>query len=116
MSYFEEPDSYIKSKIKFEYDLPSYASKFEAEKATSVVTSKLVKKADLASIKSEVDELDVDKLKPLPNDLSKLSYVVKNDFFEKTVYDELIEQVNAFDSIVSKLVKKSYDTKIKEIF
>ena len=86
--------------------MPSFASKFEAEKAASVVPSKFVKKADLASVKSEVDELDVDKLKPLSNNLSKLSYAVKN-FVVKTLYDELVEEVNAVDAIdVSKLVKK----------
>ena len=87
--------------------MPSFASNFEAEKAASVVPSKFVKKADLASVKSEVDELDVDKLKPLSNNLSKLSYAVKNDFVVKTLYDELVEEVNAVDAIdVSKLVKK----------
>ena len=42
-------------------------------------TSKLAAKSDLSSLKSEVDRLDIDKLIPIPIDLSKLSDVVKND-------------------------------------
>ena len=34
-------------------------------------------KTNLASLYSEVDKLDIDKLKPVPTDLSKLSDVVK---------------------------------------
>ena len=41
----------------------------------------------MASLKTEVDKLDIHKLVPAPVDLSKLSDVVKNDVFKKTVYD-----------------------------
>ena len=34
-------------------------------------------------MENKVDKLDVDKLLPAPVDLSKLSYVVKNDFVKK---------------------------------
>ena len=40
-------------------------------------------KADLASLKTKVDKLDTDKLVPVPNDLAKLSNVVKNDVVKK---------------------------------
>ena len=46
-------------------------------------------KTNLASLKTKVDKLDIDKLAPVPVDLSKLSDVVKNDIVEETVYDEL---------------------------
>ena len=36
------------------------------------------KKDDLANLKSEVEELDIAKLKTIPTDLSKQSNVVKN--------------------------------------
>ena len=51
-------------------------------------TSKFAKKADLASLKSEIDKLDIDDLKSAPLDLSKLSDLVKN----KVMYDELDEK------------------------
>ena len=53
-------------------------------------------KKNLASLK--VDKLDVDKLAPVPVDLSKLSDVVKNDVVKKTVYDKLVAKVNNIDT------------------
>ena len=41
---------------------------------------------NLSSLKSKVDKLDVDKLVPVPVDLSKLSDVVKNDVVIKDVF------------------------------
>ena len=37
----------------------------------------------LSNLKSKVDKLDVDKLLPVPFDLSKLSFLVKNDAVKK---------------------------------
>ena len=48
-----------------------------------VDTSKFAKKADLASLKSEIDKLDIDQLETLPVDLTKLSDVVKMKLFKK---------------------------------
>ena len=42
-------------------------------------TSSFALKTNLASLKTEVDKLDIDKLVPVPIDLNKLSDVVKND-------------------------------------
>ena len=50
---------------------------------TDIDTSEFAKKADLASFKSKVDKIDVDKLETVPTDLSKSSNVVKNNFFKK---------------------------------
>ena len=55
MSYFPEP--YTRSIKKVELALSNYAAKFELKRATSVDTSNLAKKADLASWKPNVDEL-----------------------------------------------------------
>ena len=52
----------------------------------------------LSNLKSQIDKLDVDKLSPVPTDLSKLSDVVKNDVVKKTAYDELGKKVNAIDA------------------
>ena len=68
-------------------------------------TSKLAAKSDLTSLKAEKDKLDIDKLVPVPVDLSKLSDVVKNDIVKKTVYDKLAAKVNNIDT--SKFVFKN---------
>ena len=46
----------------------------------------------LSSLKSKIDELDVDKLVPVPNDLSKVNNIVKNEVVKNTVYDELVKK------------------------
>ena len=61
-------------------------------------TSKLAAKSDLAGLTAEKDKLDIDKLVPVPVDLSKLSDVVKNDIVKKTVYDKLAAKVNNIDT------------------
>ena len=48
----------------------------------------------LASLKTEVDELDTENLKTVPVDLSKLSNLVKNEVVKKTVYYKLVARVN----------------------
>ena len=52
----------------------------------------------MASLKTEVDKLDIDKLVPVPVDLSKLRDVVKKDVIKKTVYAKLVAKVNSIDS------------------
>ena len=49
------------------------------KKAINLNTSNLAAKSDLASLKAEVDKIDIIKLKAIPVDLSKLSDVVNND-------------------------------------
>ena len=52
------------------------------------IVTNFVLKANLASLKTEVNRLDIDKLVQVPVDLSKLSNVVKNQVVKKTVYDK----------------------------
>ena len=56
-----------------------------------VDVSSFALKSNLASLKTKVDKLDIDKLVPIPVDLSKLSDVVKNDVVKKTLYDKVVE-------------------------
>ena len=49
---------------------------------------------NLASLKTEVDKLDIDKFVPVPVNLSKVRDVVKNDVVKKAVYDKLATKVN----------------------
>ena len=44
---------------------------------------KLVLKLNAAILKAEVDKIDIDKLKNVPIDLSKVSNVINNDFVTK---------------------------------
>ena len=48
---------------------------------------------NLSYLKDKVDKLDVDKLVPVPFDLSKLSDVVKNDVVKKDVYHAKIKNI-----------------------
>ena len=80
---------------------------------THIDTSSFALKTNLANLKSEVDKLDVDKLKPIPTDLSKLSDVVKNDVVKKTDYNKVVTKVDNVDT--SDLVKKTdYNKKVTE--
>ena len=60
--YFSELKS-SGGRVKIELDLSNYATKADLENATDVDTSKFAKKIDLASLKSNTDKLDIDRLK-----------------------------------------------------
>ena len=53
---------------------------------------------NLANLKTEVDKIDVAKLTPVPDDLAKLSNVVKSDVAKKTEYDKLVTKANNVDT------------------
>ena len=59
-------------------------TKLDLKNATGVHASKLAAKSDSASLKAEIDKIDVGKLKTVPVDLSKLSNVINNDVVKKT--------------------------------
>ena len=63
--------------------MSNYATKTDLKKVTHVDTSSFALKTNLASLKTEVDKLDFDKLVPVSVDLSKLSDIVKNDVVKK---------------------------------
>ena len=71
--------------------------------------SSFTTKTNLASLKAEVDKLDIDKLTPIPNDLAKLSNVVKNDVVKKTEYNKLITKVDDIDT-TGFVLKTKYGT------
>ena len=83
--YSPEPYEHSGGDLKVELDLSNYATKANLKGATSIDTSMLVSKADLAGLKTKLDNLDMDKLKTVPADLSKLNNVVDNNVFKKTV-------------------------------
>ena len=69
--------------IRVRLDLSNYATKTDLKDGTHVDTSRFALKANLASLKTEVDKLDIDKLVTAPNDLAKLNNVVKNYVVKK---------------------------------
>ena len=74
-----------------------------------MLIQQLCTKINLANLKTEVDKLDIDKLTPVPNDLGKLSNVVKHDAVKKTEYDKLVTKVDKIDTARFAL-KNTYDT------
>ena len=67
--YFPEPKS-SGARVKVDLDLSNYATKKDLKNAAGADTSKFAEKVDLASLKSTVDKLDIDKLKNVPRNLS----------------------------------------------
>ena len=92
--YFLKPFKSFGGNINVKVDLSNYATKTDLENVTHVDTLSFALKTNLANLKTEVDKLDIDKLAPVPADLSKLSDAVKNDPVNKTVYDKLVAKVN----------------------
>ena len=98
--YFPKPfNSHFGDSIKVKIDLSNYATKTDTKNISHVDTSSFALKTNLSSLKIEVDKLDIDKLIPITNDLSKLSNVVKNDVVKKTVYNKLVKKVDNIDSV-----------------
>ena len=96
--YFPKSFRSFRGNINVKVDLSNYTTKTNLKNVTHVGTSSFVLKTNWANFKNEVDKfdkLDIDKLVPVPVDLSKLSDVVKNDALKKTVYDKLVAKVNA---------------------
>ena len=60
--------------------------KVDLKRATGIDISTLASKTDFASLKTKLDNLDVLKLKTIPDDLIKLSNVEDNDVVKKTVW------------------------------
>ena len=69
--------------ITVKFDLSNYATKADIKNISHVDTSSFALKSNLASLKTEVNKLDVDKLVLDPADLSKLSDVVKMMLLKK---------------------------------
>ena len=69
--------------IRVELYLSSYATKTDLKNVTHVDVSSFALKSNLASLKTEVDRLDIAKLTPVLDYLAKLSNVVKNYVVKK---------------------------------
>ena len=67
--YFPKPKS-LGASVKVELDLCNYATKADLKNATGVDTLDFARKTNLTNLKSDVDKLDIDKLKNVPSGLS----------------------------------------------
>ena len=77
MSTYYPPYKSSSSNVKVELDLINYATKTDLKNITHVDVSSLASKTTLAALKSELDKIDVDKLKTTPTGLDGLSNLVK---------------------------------------
>ena len=124
--------------MKVELDLSNYVTKAELKNAAGVDTSKFAKKVDLANLKSNADELDVDKFKnvstnlsslaikvdklhvdklvPVPIELSKISDALKNDVLKNDVYNSKIKHIeDKILDITNLVTKTTLNAKINQI-
>ena len=93
--------------INVKVDLSNYATKSDIKNITQVDTSN-------SALKTVVDKLDIDKLVPVPVDLSKLSYVVKNEVVKNTVYDKVVTKENNIGTSEF-VLKTKYDASKTEL-
>ena len=126
--YFPKPFRSFGRDINVKVDLSNYAAKADIKNISHVDTSSFALKTNLATLRTEVDKLDIEKLVPVPTDLSRLSNVVKSDVVIKDVYDKLVTKVNNIntsgfvlktkydaDKLGLENKKTDYNTKITEI-
>ena len=96
--YFPKPYEPSGGDINVKVDLSNYAMKTDLKNISHVDDSSFALKSNLACLKTEVEKLDIGKLKPVPDDLAKLSNVVKNDVVKKTEYSKLVTKVDKIDT------------------
>ena len=127
--------------MKVKSDLSNYTTKTDLKNETGIDALSFAKRVDLANIKSNVDKLDIDKLKnvptnlnnlknkvdtlnvedvdeliPVPVDLSKLSDVAKDDVVKKDVYSAKTKNVeDKMPDITNLATKTNTNAKINEV-
>ena len=97
--------------------MANYATKDDVKNITHVDVSSFASKTNLAALKTEVDKIDVDKLKTTPTDLAKLTNAVENDLVKKTDY---YTKVTSIESQIAGVTKNTLDnladiTKLKAV-
>ena len=96
--YFPETYESFCGDINVTVDLSTYATKANIKNIPHFDTSSFALKTNLATLKTEVDKLDIDKLVLVPVDLSKLFDLVKNNVVKKDVYNKLVAKVDNIDT------------------
>ena len=122
--YFPKPYEPFGGDINVKVDLSNYATESDLKNVSHVNVSSFALKPYLASLKTEVDKLDIDKLIPVVNDLPKLSNVVRMMLLKRRILYEkdgsdLEDKINKLDKKipdVSGLVKKTdFNSEISEV-
>ena len=116
MSYYP-PYKSSSNNFKVELDLSNYATKDDVKNITHVDVSSYATKTNLSALKTELDKIDLDKLKTVPDDLAKLSNVVKNEVVKKTDFSsdnyvtrtKFSTDTNSLDDKIDKVEKKIPD-------
>ena len=107
--YFPEPYEPLGGDINVKVDLSNYATKTDFKNVSHVDVSSFALKSNLASLKTEVDKIDANKLKTVRVDLAKLSNVVKNDVVKKSEYNSLKTKVDSIDT-TNFVLKTKYES------
>ena len=113
MSTYYPPYKSSSNNIKGELDLTNYATKTDLKNITHTDVCNFASKTNLSALKTEVDKIDVDKLKTVPDELAKLSNVVKNEVVKKTDFsaDDYVKKtkfsgdINSLDDKIDKVEK-----------
>ena len=125
--YFHKPYKPFGGNINVKVDLSNYATKANLMNATGVYSLKYnVDKLDidklktipddLSNLKSKVHKKDVDKLALVSGDLRKLSIVVKNNVVKKDVYNAKIKNIeDKIPDITNLATKTTLNAKINEV-
>ena len=122
--------------------MSNYATKTDIKNISHVDTSSFALKTNLANLKTEVDKLDIEKLAPVPVDLSKLAEEVNNidtsvfvlktkyetdktelekkiyditDFVKETKLTELENKIHDVSSLATKTALTAVENKIRSI-
>ena len=117
MSKYFPPYNNSSENIKVELGLSNYATKKDIKDITHIDASGFVSKTNLAALKTEVDKIDTDKLKTVPDDLAKLTNVVKNEIVKKNDFNandyvkrtKFTADTNALDDKIDNVEKKIPD-------
>ena len=118
MTYYP-PYKISSNNVKVELDLTNNATKTDLKNITHVDVSSFASKSNLAALKTEIDNIDADKLKTTPIDLDRLSNLVKNDVVKKTDYNAKVTSIegqiagvtkNTLDSLADITKLKAIDT------
>ena len=117
MSTYYPPYKSSSKNIKVELDLTNYTTKTDLKNTTHTDFSSFTNKTNLSALKTKVDKIDVDKIKTVPDDLAKLSNVVKNEVVKKTDFSadnyvtrtKFSTDTNALDDKIGKTEKKIPD-------
>ena len=116
--YFPKPYEPSGWDINAKFDLSNYATKTDIKNISHIHTSSFALKSNLASLKTEVDKLDINKLKSLPTNWSNLKSKVDKFDIDKLapVPVDLSKLSNVVkNELVKELVKTEYNAKIKNI-